>query len=348
MACVTAAIGVPASSRIGRTRFLIMAKQIVKQKPTASWSFPPSKKGKRRLIMKDNLTKKPMSKKANSKAWAAVPYVRGGTGCVRRDQVKWSKTLQDILHLPEMDMIKLLIKDGLLPNWEGAQCPMCNRGVLSGLQVRVDSALPRYRCKRKDCQKFVTPQHLHPIFTVTRGPEGHSLGVQASALLLRLANVPLSTIHIVLNINHKAVEHLERGLNQVRKHYVEETQKTMTFKYSNKKWMDVEVDEATFDRHLVPLEDAKGQASDTGMKWEQWVGLVSRGKPESLVLVRLKPQITKRRAPGPGAIRKAEWKPIANRWLQDTCVILHSDSARSYKSKISGVCTTQSPTRRRR
>ena len=54
-------------------------------------------------------------------------------------------------------------------------------------------------------------------------------------------------------------------------------------------------------------------------------------------LVRLKPQITKRRAPGPGAIRKAEWKPIANRWLQDTCVILHSDSARSYKSKISGV-----------
>lgn len=133
------------------------------------------------------------------------------------------------------------------------------------------------------------------------------------------------------------MEHLEQGLNQVRKHYFEETQKTMTFKYSNKKWMDVEVDEATFDKHLAPLEDAKGQASDTGMKWEQWVGLVSRGKPESLVLVRLKPQITKRRAPGPGAIRKAEWKPIANRWLQDTCVILHSDSARSYKSKISGV-----------
>ena len=77
MACVTAAISVPANSRIGRTRFLIMAKQIVKKKPTASWSFPPSKKGKTRLIMKDHRTKKPMSKKANSKAWAAVPYVRG-------------------------------------------------------------------------------------------------------------------------------------------------------------------------------------------------------------------------------------------------------------------------------
>ena len=141
---------------------------------------------------------------------------------------------------------------------------------------------------------------------------------------------------IVLNINHKAVEHLERGLNQVRKHYVEETQKTMTFKYSNKKWMDVEVDEATFDKRLVPLEDAKGQASDTGMKWEQWVGLVSRGKPESLVLVRLKPQITKWRAPGPGAIRKAEWKPIANRLPGVT-------SPRSL-----GFCTTQSSTRRRR
>ncbi|OLQ10741.1 hypothetical protein AK812_SmicGene5514 [Symbiodinium microadriaticum] len=158
-------------------------------------------------------------------------------------------------------------------------------------------------------------------------------------LMCQVLYDPLSGQMVALKPGTQAVEHLERGLNQVRKHYVEETQKTMTFKYSNKnkKWMDVEVDEATFDKHLVPLEDAKGRASDTGMKWEQWVGLVSRGKPESLVLVRLKPQITKRRAPGPGAIRKAEWKPIANRWLQDTCVILHSDSARSYKSKISGV-----------
>ena len=309
-----------------------MGKQTIKKKP-AGWLFPSAKKGKTRLMMKNNLTKKPASKKANSRAWAAVPYVRGGGVSVRRDQEKWSKTLQDILHLPEKTMVELLIKDGLLPEWKGAQCPMCNKGILSGLQARGEGQLPRYRCRSKNCHKFVTPQHLRPIFTTARGPEGHSLGVQASVLLLRLANVPLSTI--LLGVNHKAVERLDRGLNQVRKHYVEDTPKTMTFKYPNKKWLDIEVDEATFDKSLVPLEDA--EITEKRMKWEQWVGLVTRGKPESLVLLRLNPQFTTARAPGPGAIRKTEWKPIAKRWLKDTNVVLHSDSARSYKGKISGV-----------
>ena len=97
-------------------------------------------------------------------------------------------------------------------------------------------------------------------------------------------------------MNHKAVERLDRGLNQVRKRYVEDTQKTMTFKYPNKKWLDIEVDEATFDKSLVPLEDA--EITEKRMKWEQWVGLVTRGKPESLVLLRLNPQ-SGRQAAGP-------------------------------------------------
>lgn len=77
--------------------------------------------------------------------------------------------------------------------------------------------------------------------------------------------------------------------------------------------------------------------SDSLVHWEQWAGLVARGRPESLVLVRLKPPPTASRAPGPGAIRKVDWQPIANRWLKGRNIILHTDSARSYKAKVPGV-----------
>ena len=264
-----------------------MGKQTIKKKP-AGWLFPPAKKGKTRLMMKNNLTKKPASKKANSRAWAAVPYVRGGGVSVRRDQEKWSKTLQDILHLPE----KTCFLNGRVRSVPCATraffhvCKRVEKVSFRGTGAVVSVAISSSRLST------CTPSS--PLQEVLRDIRWRA---KASVLLLRLANVPLSTIHILLGVNHEAVERLDRGLNQVRKHYVEDTQKTMTFKYPNKKWLDIEVDEATFDKSLVPLEDA----------------------------------------PGPGAIRKTEWKPIAKRWLKDTNVVLHSDSARSYKGKISGV-----------
>ena len=41
--------------------------------------------------------------------------------------------------------------------------------------------------------------------------------------------------------------------------------------------------------------------------------------------------------PGPGAIRKVEWQPIAEKWLKNKQVVLHTDSARSYEAKVPGV-----------
>ena len=61
------------------------------------------------------------------------------------------------------------------------------------------------------------------------------------------------------------------------------------------------------------------------------------GKPETLVLHRLKPPRTVQHAPGPGAVRKVEWRPLAQRWLQDRKVILHTDSAKSYRLRLPGV-----------
>ena len=151
------------------------------------------------------------------------------------------------------------------------------------------------------------------------GPEGHSLAVQASALLLRLAGVPLSSIHLLLDINHKALEKMEKNLALTRKSYVESEQAHMVLGTGKgTKWTEIEADEAVFDKCLI-------------------AAMVPRGKPSSLVLFRLRSLTTHKRAPGPGAVRKDDWVKIANAWLKDRSIILHTDSARSYRTKIRGV-----------
>ena len=71
--------------------------------------------------------------------------------------------------------------------------------------------------------------------------------------------------------------------------------------------------------------------------WEQWAGIIQRGRPESLVLCRLKPKLTVKRAPGPGASRRIEWKTIGAKFLRDRNVVLHTDSAKSYKLAMPGI-----------
>ena len=71
--------------------------------------------------------------------------------------------------------------------------------------------------------------------------------------------------------------------------------------------------------------------------WEQWAGVVQRGRPETLVLHRLNPKLTSKRAPGPGAMRRVEWKTLGEKLLKNRKVVLHTDSAKSYKLTIKGV-----------
>jgi len=42
-------------------------------------------------------------------------------------------------------------------------------------------------------------------------------------------------------------------------------------------------------------------------------------------------------APGPGTIHKADCAPIAQEYLRNRKIVLHTDSARSYKAKVKGV-----------
>ena len=321
--------------RANRPAFVLcvdMGKQLIKKRPSSF--FPAAKKGKTRFLLKNNLTKTPVSNKALTKKWRETPYVKNPVN-FRLDRLKWKRNLKDFIGADEDKMVKILTEDGFLPDWTRMTCPFCNKGAVSGLHSR-DQLTPRYRCRRKACQKFILPQHLHPFFTSVMGPEGHSLAVQASALLLRLAGVPLSSIHLLLDINHKALEKMEKNLALTRKSYVESEQAHMVLGTGKgTKWTEIEADEAVFDKCLIAAEDVSHPSRT--MKWDQWLGMVPRGKPSSLVLFRLRSLTTHKRAPGPGAVRKDDWVKIANAWLKDRSIILHTDSARSYRTKIRGV-----------
>ena len=291
--------------------------------------FPDAKKGIRRMIQK-----KPMTKKTTS--WSSVPYVKDNKGVAARfrlRQTKWRRTIQELVTASDEEIISILIKDQLLRDWKGAMCPHCQSGKLSALTNNGRDDILRHRCNRKGCQRYLLPQHLHPIFSATKGPEGHTLQMQAAALLVRLLHVPLSAIHVLTHINHKALEKMSRNLMITRKGYVQKEEKNIVFGGAPRSWKDVEADEATFDKkallpHEMPAQDGKT------VVWEQWGAMAP---PRLLVLCKLNPARTVPRAPGPGAIRKTDWSPLANKFLAKRNVILHTDSARSYRMKLPGV-----------
>ena len=86
-------------------------------------------------------------------------------------------------------------------------------------------------------------------------------------------------------------------------------------------------------------KELNAAASDPAnpIEWDHWSGLVQRGVPSSLVLSRLTPKTSAKRAPGPGAIRKTERGPMTKKHLEGRRIILHTDAAKSFKAKVKGV-----------
>ena len=86
---------------------------------------------------------------------------------------------------------------------------------------------------------------------------------------------------------------------------------------------------------------AKRRGPGDTLEWASYLGMIARGKPESLILIKLPVKKTSKRAPGPGPLRLGTWKPIAERFLKDSHIILHTDAARAYTRPIPGVAHTQ-------
>ena len=98
-----------------------------------------------------------------------------------------------------------------------------------------------------------------------------------------------------------------------------------------KKWKDGEADEVVFAKTTEADEPDETANTD----WEQWAGLVERGRPETLVLWKTKSTKTCKRAPGPGAIKKIDWMLVAR--LENRLMVLHTDRAKSYTAKVDGM-----------
>lgn len=249
------------------------------------------------------------------------------------DRVSWKRSLPELLRATDNDLIYKLREDRIFARWEGHVCPRCEKGTLSVLKPRPSSGALKHRCSQRGCNAYISPRHLRPLFVDGRGSGCLPLSTQSSLLLMLLNNISHPAIHRLLDVNHKVIEDWEQRLCDLRIKWVEEKEQEIDFG-AGKPWGDVEADEATFDRKT--LADAALDPAAC-VQWEQWCGIVKRGHPETLVLHPLKPALAALRAPGPGAIRKTEWTPLARKWLEDSKVILHTDAAKSYRVKVAGV-----------
>ena len=292
-------------------------------------AFQP-KKGKQLMYTK---VLNPQKKKG---IWKKVPYVRAGTLTQksRPEREHWCYSLKQIYKASEAGLLRDLLRHKILEKKQGKACPFCKKGSLGTLKYYAARQGMMYRCGKKGCQKYVVPQHGHPIFTAGYGPGHAELADQAAVLFCAVSDAKLVTAHRLTDKSHNMVEGIYRRLDKVRQVTVEREEKQIQFGRTTE-WADVEGDEVDLGKKEVGAD--AGDAPDEVMKWEQWQGVVERGDRKTLVLSRTRPKKTKRRAPGPGPLKKSDWQPIANRYLKNRKVILHTDGAKSYRLKTTPV-----------
>ena len=141
---------------------------------------------------------------------------------------------------------------------------------------------------------MVVPHELHPFFQVSKREQHQPLQVQAALLLLLLLLVLTGASHaqcrLLLQVNHKMIEGMSSRLQVLRQSYAQEEEQKIIFG-DRKKWMDVEAEEAKFDRADVTRDVTYKDSAVKGklVLWEQWRGILVRGNPKTLVLTRLNP-----------------------------------------------------------
>lgn len=291
--------------------------------PSPPWPVP--KRGKAR-----NHGKRPSSSMAVSqkKNFKAMPYVRGPKvqNKFGKERNHYGVSIERLASMQPRQLIHKLTKDGILPAWNGSTCLHCAEGRLGKLRYFKERKHWAHRCSRKGCQKLTQSHSFHPIFFGGSGSSVTSLGQQAAILCCAVAGVPVTATPLIPDMDDKAVFRIYEGLEKGCAQHICQKQKHIKYGGDDAGW-DVEADEVDLAKNIV----------ETSITWEQWGGLVERGRPESLCLFRLKPKDTNKRAPGPGPIRRRDWKPIADKFLKSRQVILHTDGARAYKMNIRGI-----------
>ena len=144
----------------------------------------------------------------------------------RKDQIKWKRTLSELLLASNKKIVQILVTDQILVNWTGKCYPGCEAGTLSDLKLHKSSSQYKHSCSSRGCHVWISPHHLHPLFTDWRSAQ--SLQIQSGMLLLKLLRVSHPSIHI-LNVNHKAIEDMEKKLCELRRDFVEKKEREIVF-----------------------------------------------------------------------------------------------------------------------
>ena len=117
---------------------------------------------------------------------------------------------------------------------------------------------------------------------------------------------------------------IQRNLDYLRNHIAENMmlqQDNIEFSCEGARWPDIEVDEMTLGKWAVTNEC---------IGWHNYIGLIERGRPTSLIIHRLPNRYTGSRAPCPGPLMLKDWTPIAQKHLSGRGLVLHHDSAHAY------------------
>ena len=239
---------------------------------------------------------------------------RGEIGAGRKDRIMFSHTLKScFIAKGDKVILRSLIKDGMIINRQC--CPKCGHRRTG----RATELQPSTKCTRRGCRYRFMCWKDHPILNF----HGNALSWsdQSALLTMVLQDVPNHLMHSLGGWSHFIIEQWKSKFRSHICSYVEKEQDNIQMGIPGQ-WADIEADEVTLGK----------RASSPGgkvVRWIQYLGLMRRGSPETLVLIQLPARSTTSKAPGPGPLVKKVWAPIAAKYLQGQQVVLHTDSAKS-------------------
>ena len=239
-------------------------------------------------------------------------------------------TLVKLAVMPEEKFVDHCYDMGFFQDWWGKTCPRCKVGTLGPLLQELTNRRPAHKCNAKPCRAYILPEHSCSL--LSHGPCSRPPRDQVMDIFCLITTNSVGDTVKLTGHDEKAVQRSRRLLLMTQKVYVQQKQKDIDLGASFLgPWPDVEVDETTVSKAFT--RKPKGP-NDKVVVWDNWLGIVARGHPQTLVLERLRQPPTKARSPGPGPISKDQWRPLARKWLQSRKVVMHSDSARAYRECI--------------
>ena len=148
-----------------------------------------------------------------------------------------------------------------------------------------------------------------------------------------LYKVPSYATHYHTGLTHATIERFNDKVRQHLRDYVIAKQEEIVLNDSTS-WVDIEVDEVTISKYHT-------KSKTQPVAWVQYLGIIRRGHPESLILVPMPVRQTGLRAPGPGPLLLKVWEKISKQYItKNKRLIIHTDAARAYRKPIDGTLHT--------